>query len=236
MGVEATATYEGGPPSALALRKALQPLGTVESIRQGPPGTLRLEFKEVVRPLKEHVFQIDGKPVCIAPTTSVHSRGTIYRSELALWSLEELQAELGNAAKVLRRLATRQQSAEHSGRILLGFPTSTLPADIKIPLMGVSLPVQQYVPGPTRCRLCQRLRHSERACGHPPRCARCGSLDHQRESCESTPCCPLCKGPHEASHTGCPAWIQERRRIQELSRGKPTQPTPTPTTAPPALT
>ena len=34
MGVEATATFEGGPPSALALRKALQALGSIESIRQ----------------------------------------------------------------------------------------------------------------------------------------------------------------------------------------------------------
>lgn len=102
--------------------------------------------------------------------------------------------------------------------------------------MCISLTVQKYVPGPTRCRLCHRLRHSERACGHPPRCGRCGSLEHQRESCKSPPCCPLCKGPHEVSDAGCPAWAQERKRIQEAILGKVVQqPSPALSPAPPAL-
>lgn len=235
MGVEATATFEGGPPSALALRKALQALGSIESIRQGPPGILRLQFKDVLRPLQEHIIAIDGKPVSIKPASTIHSRGTIFRDELALWTLEELQAELGSSAKVLRRLATRQQAADHSGRILLGFATTNPPAEVRIQAMNLSLSVQKYVPGPTRCRRCHRLRHSERACGHPPRCGRCGSPEHTRENCKSSPRCPMCKGPHEATEPSCPAWAQERKRLQEAILGKPALTNPARSPAPPAL-
>ena len=219
MAIEANLTYDGDPPSVVAIRKALSSFGSVTSITPVKPGTLRVSFEDDAKVRFDSPIVVNGKPVTLAPTTVLHSRGTIHRRELALWSLEELQAELDSNVKVLRRLPTRAQPAESSGRILLGFTAPNPPADITIPLMGMKLPVNPYIPGATRCNKCHAYNHNERNCSRPARCGRCGSKNHKREDCIADPCCPACKGPHEIADPSCPTWLAEKRRIRTAVLG-----------------
>ena len=219
MVVEVNLTYDGDPPSVVALRKALASVGPVSAITPVNPGTIRISFVEGTQISLDTPITVNGKPVSLAPTTVLHSRGTIYRRELALWTLEELQAELDSSIKVLRRLPTRNEPAENSGRILLGFTTNEPPADITIPLMGLKLSVNAYIPGATRCSRCHRYQHRENHCTRPARCGRCGSQSHKKEDCIANPCCPACKGPHEVNDTRCPTWLAEKQRIREAVTG-----------------
>jgi hypothetical protein len=236
MAVEVNLTYgDGDPPSAVAIRKALTSFGVVQSVTSVKPGTLRVSFQDDAKVCFESPILINGKPVTLAPTTVLHSRGTIHRRELALWSLEELQEELGNNARVLRRLPTRDQPAETSGRILLGFTAPNPPADITIPLMGVKLTVNPYIPGTTRCNRCHSFGHNERTCSRPARCGRCGSKSHKREDCIAVPCCPACKGPHAIEDPRCPTWLAEKQRIRASVTGATAPPKAPATHAPTPL-
>ena len=232
MAVEVNVTYgDGDPPSAVAVRKALTPFGIVSSVTSVKPGILRVSFQDDAKVCYDAPITINGKPVSLAPTTVLHSRGTIHRRELALWSLEELQAELDSNVRVLRRLPTRDQPAESSGRILLGFTAPKPPADITIPLMGVKLTVNPYIPGTTRCNRCHSYKHNERICSQPARCGRCGSKTHKRVDCIAAPCCPACKEPHAIDDPRCPTWLAEKQRIREAVIGATaTAPPKAPTT------
>lgn len=226
MAVEVNAAYDGDPPSMLELRKALTGMGTILSITPVRPGLVRIAFEDGTDPNFGAPLKVGGKPVTLTETTVIHSRGTIHRRELALWTLEELQEQLPPGIRVLRRLSTRAQAAENSGRILLGFPNATLPEEVLVPIMGAKLKVQPYIPGTTRCRLCHSYTHQELKCNRAPRCGRCGSQDHERAKCNVAACCPSCKGPHEITDPLCPTWQAEKRRIRQAVTGVAAAPEP----------
>lgn len=217
MAVEVNAAYDGDPPSMLELRKALTGMGTILSITPVRPGLVRIAFEDGTDPNFGAPLKVGGKPVTLTETTVIHSRGTIHRRELALWTLEELQEQLPPGIRVLRRLSTRAQAAENSGRILLGFPNATLPEEVLVPIMGAKLKVQPYIPGTTRCRLCHSYTHQELKCNRAPRCGRCGS------KVQRSRLLPLLQWP--ARNNG-PTWQAEKRRIRQAVTGVAAVPEP----------
>lgn len=212
-----TLSFTSAPPSVVAVRRDLAPLGVKLSLNATTqrPYELRVSFvNEVPVDKMTKTMTIAGAPVTIRPIQVVRSRGTIHLRELAWWSDQEIEEALGTSAKFLRRLSTRQSVAENSGRILLGFYTAAPPPDFTMPLIGNVLSVNSYVPNPTRCRNCQMYGHSESNCNRTVRCGRCGQPGHNQEDCQATPRCPACRGQHVISDRDCPVWRKERAKLR----------------------
>lgn len=77
MTVEVNLTYDGDPPSVVTLRKVLASLGPVLTITPVNPGTIRISFVEGTKISLDTPITVNGKPVSLAPTTVLQSRGTI---------------------------------------------------------------------------------------------------------------------------------------------------------------
>ena len=82
MAVEVNLTYDGDPPSVVALRKALASVGPVSAITPVNPGTIRISFVEGTQISLDTPITVNGKPVSLAPTTVLHSRGTTVKDRI----------------------------------------------------------------------------------------------------------------------------------------------------------
>lgn len=211
-----------GQLSTVHIRASLFKCGRILSCNPSKPGTILVKLvpnsPEAAISIVS-IKSIGDKAVTIAPFHRTSS-GTVFFREFTTWSDTEIQEELGSAASLVKRLATRDGASERSGRLHLEFPVEELPENVTL-ACGVILSVRQFTPAPLRCGRCHYFGHHQDTCSNGARCGRCGATTHSREACPApVPCCPSCKGPHEIDARNCPAWAREReiKKIR-LSRG-----------------
>lgn len=199
--------------ATIAIRKALAFAGTITKCLPTATHAYIVNFDAKVALSGLATMQsISGVNVKITKLDTIGSRGTIFHPELSTWSLEEIQKEIGEGAKVLRKLATKDRPAPVSGRVLLGFASPSLPAEIGISILGEQLTVKLYIPGPLRCTDCHVYGHHEKNCRNGPRCGNCGLKDHTVEDCRNnSPTCKACNRRHPVNDRNCQQWNDERK-------------------------
>lgn len=94
-----------------------------------------------------------------------------------------------------------------TGLMLFSFDLFQLPDFIEVGWYKTK--VTEYIPNPMRCRQCQLLGHTIKWCKKSPSCVNCNLPPHENLECTRT-MCANCQGPHPASSTTCPRYIQNK--------------------------
>ncbi|XP_067668245.1 uncharacterized protein [Haliotis asinina] len=142
---------------------------------------------------------------CSAHKTLNFSKGIIRDRDrsLADESIEEIVSELRSQGVIdATRFTYRKDGRVYpSNTYLLTFDTTTLPSSIKVGCF--SMPVDLYIPRPTRCFKCQKFGHGQNSCKGRITCVRCGEIDHDGNTCTRPLKCSNCDGNHMSSSTDC---------------------------------
>ncbi|KAL9891287.1 uncharacterized protein ACN427_009895 isoform 1-T5 [Glossina fuscipes fuscipes] len=96
------------------------------------------------------------------------------------------------------------------GRIFLTFDRYRLPRTVDV--AWYKCKVEQYIPNPMRCKICQRLGHTEKRLTSAAPCTNCGLPPHA-ESCTRS-FCINCNDQHSALDEQCPRFVQMREILK----------------------
>ena len=110
-----------------------------------------------------------------------------------------------------------------SGSILLTFDMFEVPKSVDI--AWYSIFTREYYPNPMRCRVCQKLGHTNKRCNGNPICNNCNLPEHidpatkTKTDCTRT-MCANCLGEHPSSHAECPSYQQEKAILKLKIKNK----------------
>ena len=200
-----------GPLSTRIIRSELKSIGEVISCSLVKNSTTKfvIRFAGSIAATITGRRRVGNTTAVISEMAPLSSRGTIYSHEFRSWSDDEIKEELGTEAEFLRRLPTKDQQKESSGRLLLQFPSADCPSELFMSALGMRLEVRLYTPTPLRCKKCHSYWHHEDDCTAPePRCGRCGGA-HGEADCKNEEKCPACSGNHSVNSNKCPKWKKE---------------------------
>jgi hypothetical protein len=127
-----------------------------------------------------------------------------------------------NATKAYRIHRFGQYGKEPTKSIILSYHESP-PDYVKLGFLRYR--TNEYIPKPTRCNRCQKLKHSTSRCSSSIlKCSFCAQ-SHEYQSCPNrqqnlAPKCANCQGDHSAAFRGCPAYIEVQQVLKlQASQG-----------------
>ena len=160
--------------------------------------------------------------VRVCPHTSLSSsKGVIRCPELGNCGEEEiLEGTRSQGVTAIKRFKVeRSGELKNTSTFVFAFNTSVLPRTVRVAYFGVNVGV--CVPGPLRCRRCQKCGHHRDGCSRDPVCSKCGQVaEHPESQCRGELHCVSCGGRHSADSGGCRVWHKERGILRlKFTRG-----------------
>ena len=150
------------------------------------------------------------------------SRGVISNPQFRFVTDEEVTLELAGqkVIKCERQHYFKDNKLYPSNKFTLTFDSPERPE--KVNVMHLRVNVDEYIPTPMRCGICQEYNHTKKWCKNnaKPVCGRC-SEEHETKDCKNTDFkCYHCQAPHGTFSKECPIYKQEAeiKIIQEREK------------------
>jgi len=140
-----------------------------------------------------------------------YSKGVIYSNDLRYISKEDILNELKaqNGTEVDKIIRKKDNNLKETGLIILTYATTTLPETINIGYEHVK--IRPHIPGPLKCRNCQKFNHPTKACNNEKTCSNCSEVHSpDDEDCTKPKFCINCKhldNHHIPLDQNCPTFI-----------------------------
>ena len=150
---------------------------------------------------------------CVPHKTMNQCKGTIYSTELLLYSEEKLRKEFENQKVVEVKRMMKKENGNLCPTPLLIITFNLLKLPNVLHAAWFRLRVRPYIPSPRRCYYCQMFGHVNTTCRRKLRneteiCVNCGHEQHGE--CDRTPYCINCKGGHSAASKLCERFKYEK--------------------------
>ncbi|XP_071089286.1 uncharacterized protein [Haliotis cracherodii] len=194
--------------SPFLLEKGLKgKAGELKDVKKLRSGALLIECSRKTQAinLMTSTKLADIPVTCSAHKTLNFCKGLIRDRDrsLADETIEEIVSELRSQGVIEAKRFTYRKDGRifPSNTYLLTFDTTVLPNSIKVGCF--SMPVDLYIPRPTRCFKCQKFGHGQNSCTRKATCFRCGGIDHDGNTCTQPLKCSNCQGDHMSSSIDC---------------------------------
>lgn len=146
-------------------------------------------------------------------------KGTVYAPFLNNVPEPEIIEELKsyNVTSVYKFQRPIDGVLKPTGVILISFDSYFLPE--KIDIAWITTKVRPHYPNPMRCKICQKLGHTQKFCKNLPACPICSLPPHIPDACIRT-FCANCSGEHAASSNTCPKYMQAKEVLKIKTQEK----------------